>query len=121
MLEEELKALIKAQYGKLPAFCEEAGIKYQTFMSILDRGITNASIANVMKICRALGISADGLADGKIVPVSERAFTDIRTVRNALDVSLDNAAIDGELISEAERQTILDAFEIAVELIRKRR
>ena len=121
MIEEELRSLIRARYGKIPTFCETAGIKYQTFMAILDRGVNNASISNVMKICRTLGISADALADGKIVPVAEPSYVDISTVRNALDTQLDNAAIDGTLVSEEERKTVLDAFDIVIELLRRRR
>ena len=121
MIEDDLKAYIKAQYKSLPMFSEAAGIKYSTLAAIFDRGLNNASVQNIMKICRALGISADGLADGRIVSVSERKFMDITTVRNTLNSQLDNAAIDGKQVTEIERQTIIDAFDIAVELLRKRR
>ena len=121
MIENEVKAYIKARYKSIPAFAEEAGIKYQTLMGMFDRGLDNASIGNVMKLCRTLGISADALSLGKIVPIEERQYQDINTMINQFAVMLDNAAIDGKRISEQERQTIQDALAVTVEILRKRR
>lgn len=67
-VEDELKQYIKCEYTSLLAFSKHVGIPYSTLDSIFKRGLQNAGIGNVIKICRCLGISADALADGEIVP-----------------------------------------------------
>ena len=67
-VEEKLKDYILSRYNSLREFSIRAEIPHSTFISILQRGIQNASVGNVIKICRQLNISADELAEGKIVP-----------------------------------------------------
>lgn len=67
-IESRLKHLILAQYKSLMAFANATGVPYTTIDSMLKRGVMNAGVGKVIKICRGLGISADGLADGKIIP-----------------------------------------------------
>ena len=67
-LEEQLKNLILSRYKNLSVFAKAADIPYTTVDSMLKRGILKASIGKVIQVCRCLGISADGLADGEIVP-----------------------------------------------------
>ena len=67
-IEDELKCLILERYKSLREFALEAEVPYTTVDSMLKRGIMNASIGKVIKICRHLGISVDGLAEGEIVP-----------------------------------------------------
>ena len=121
MIEDDLKSYIKGRSKSMPVFAEATGIPYQTLNAIVNRGLENANISNVLKICRTLGISVDGLTEGRIVPVSEVNYMDISTIRNGLDADLDVTAIDGKQLCEQERQTILDAFDIAVGIIRRRR
>lgn len=65
-VEQELKNLILQKYRSVRAFSEQTGIPYSTIDSIFKRGIANSSVSNIIKICRALGIDADALGDGKI-------------------------------------------------------
>ncbi|HHY42538.1 MAG TPA: helix-turn-helix transcriptional regulator [Thermoanaerobacterales bacterium] len=60
---EIVKKLIKETGLSLKAFAEKANIPYTTLYSILERGVGNASVDNVIKICRALNISVDELQD----------------------------------------------------------
>ena len=69
--EEKLKNLILSRYRSLAEFAERCGIKYQTMVSIFSRGVSNANVTNIIKICQTLGISTDDLADGKIIFTSE--------------------------------------------------
>ena len=55
-IEENLKKLILKKYRSLKAFAENANIPYTTLYSILERGIENASIHNIIKIFDTLGI-----------------------------------------------------------------
>lgn len=60
---EIIKNLIKDTGLSLKAFSEKADIPYTTLYSILDRGIGNASVDNVIKICKTLGITVEELEE----------------------------------------------------------
>ena len=51
-------------------FSIKAGVPYTTLLSILDRGVGKASVDNVLKICRTLGITTEQLA----VMAGERVY-----------------------------------------------
>ena len=50
----------------MKAFSEKIELPNSTIDSIFRRGVNNASITNIIKICKALEISADALADGRL-------------------------------------------------------
>lgn len=66
-IEEDLKDLIINKYGSINQFAKNIGMPYSTIGNILRRGVSNSSIFNIFKICKALNISTDGLALGKLV------------------------------------------------------
>lgn len=68
-IEERIKALILSKYKSIRDFVNnsEIGIPYTTVDGMLKRGIYNASISNVLKLCHVLEISSDELAKGNIV------------------------------------------------------
>ena len=69
-MEEELKKVILEKYGSIRNFSDKIGLPNSTVVSILDRGIGNSNITNVMKMCKALNISADKLIDeNKIISI----------------------------------------------------
>lgn len=59
--EDVLRHLISETGLSMKAFAEKAGIPYTTLYSILERGVGKASIDNVIKICKALGITVEDL------------------------------------------------------------
>lgn len=65
-VEEELKELIISRYKSLRQFSIEIDLPYTTLSGMLERGIRNAGIQKVIKICQALAIDTDALADGRI-------------------------------------------------------
>ena len=65
-VEQELKEYILGKFKSVRAFSESTGIPYSTIDSILKRGIGGSSVSNVIRICKALGIDADALGDGKL-------------------------------------------------------
>lgn len=67
--EEILKEYILTKYKSVREFTMESGIPYSTMATILKRGIQNSGVTNIIRICKALDISADELAKGNIVPV----------------------------------------------------
>lgn len=58
---EIIKNLIKEQSPSVKAFAEKIGMPYTTLRSMLERGIGNASIDNVLKVCKGLRITTDQL------------------------------------------------------------
>lgn len=65
-VEEDLKALILASYKSIREFSIALKMPYSTLDSIFKRGVENASIGNIIKICSALNLSVDELAAGKL-------------------------------------------------------
>ena len=59
MLEEKIKELIIEKYGSIRQFALKIDVPYTTIDSILKRGIDNSNVSNVIKMCKALGISVD--------------------------------------------------------------
>lgn len=60
---EILKRLISETGLSMRAFADKAGIPNTTLRSMLDRGIGNASVDNVIKVCKALGIKVEQLEE----------------------------------------------------------
>lgn len=58
---EMIKEMILDTKMSMKSFADKAELPYTTLRSILDRGIENASINNIIKICNALSISIDKL------------------------------------------------------------
>jgi Predicted transcriptional regulator with an HTH domain len=56
---EYLKKKIEETGMSMKAFAEKAGIPYTTLYSILERGVGKASVDNVIKICKTLGITVE--------------------------------------------------------------
>lgn len=48
---------------------------WTTLDSILKRGVANSNITNVLKITRELGLDAEKLVDGSIVPIETEHLT----------------------------------------------
>ena len=58
--EDYLKTLIQTQYPSIRSFSEHINMPYSTLTSIL-KNVGGASVDNVIKICKCLGISTDQL------------------------------------------------------------
>lgn len=67
-IEEQLKKRAITKYKTMTAFSEAIGLHPSTVATIFKSGIMGASVRNVIKICRCLGVSVDGLEDGKLIP-----------------------------------------------------
>ncbi len=61
--EKDLKRLMELKSGSIKAFSEEIGLAYTTVRSILERGIFNAKVENVIKICKGLNIKPEEIMD----------------------------------------------------------
>ena len=102
---------------------------YTTIDGMLKRGINNASVTNVIKLCNVLHISTDELAKGKIVPTGSviQKRTHIKEIEKIIKFSKMNLqeyndlTIDGETVTEDEMMILLDVFEMGIDLIKKKR
>lgn len=56
-----IEHLIEQNWPNKKAFAEAINIPYTTLHSMLQRGIGNASVNNVIKVCNGLGITTDEL------------------------------------------------------------
>jgi hypothetical protein len=74
-LESEIKQIIINRYGTLAEFSRHSKIAYTTIDSMLKRGIKNANVLNVIKLCDALNISVDKIRNGLIEPAEVENIT----------------------------------------------
>lgn len=64
--EEKLKNYILSKHRSIREFTQSIGMPYSTMTTILKKGVNNANVLTIIKICQALNISTDDLADGFI-------------------------------------------------------
>lgn len=107
-LEQKLKNLIIEKYGSLKKFSEISDIPWSTLDSVLKRGVNNANVSNIIKICKNLDISADKLSNGLIVYNSElkESFPpDIRAAaRGMMDLSDDDKSLAIKMIQSLSKK-----------------
>lgn len=130
-IEDKLKIMILERYGSVREFTIKIGMSYSTFDSILRRGIQNSTVSNVIKICEALRISADALANGEIVPVSLSDYAQgqdkqshdvseiLKTTREQL-LNYDGLMFNGKPADAESINSILEAMEIGMEIARRK-
>ena len=70
-VEEQLRDLMIKKSGSVNKFSQEIGVPQSTIFSIFQRGVGKANINSIMAICKALNISTDELAEGRITPLVE--------------------------------------------------
>ena len=125
-VEERLKELIIKQYGTMKDFTDHIGVPNSTFANILRRGVRNANVLTIIKICQALGISTDALAEGKIIPIErpEAAPTKIEDIFADVKQQLMNAdhlTICDEQATEADIQFFVNTLDVALQINRKQK
>lgn len=123
-VEERLKNLIIKQYGTMKDFTDHIGIPNSTFANIMRRGVKNANVVTIIKICQALGISTDALAEGMIVPLERQVSTPtkiediIEEVKQHL-LNADNLTLNDAPVNEYEIITLINQIDAAVEVTKK--
>lgn len=126
-VERKLKEMICEKYGSVIEFSRKIDIANSTLNSILNRGLHKASISNIIKICTELNISADELANDRIVPNENRSveFNDANVEKIVefvkLNISTYDLKLDNESMTNAEKQCFVDSLELTVEFIRRSR
>lgn len=123
--EENLKELIISRYGTMREFATQINMSQSTLATILTRGVHNASIGNILKICKALRISADELANDNIVSTDTEfkrfvspEITEMLSYMRSERVPM---TIRGRPLTDAEWNLLLDGLEIIIGIIERRR
>ena len=128
--EEMLKELILNRYNSIREFAISIDMPNSTIDSIFRRGVGNSSVINIIKICKALNISADALADGEIVPSKPRVTSnavntyDVNEILNETkDILIHSGKItlDGSPITKSGIESIIDAIDVGVEIAKKKK
>jgi len=123
-IEDKLKNLILSRYRSIREFTQVIDMPYSTFDGILKRGIDNSSVVNVIKVCQALEISADALADGQIRPTCHlrESQIDASDVAHIIDqvkskiLTYDNLTLQGKPIDPIIRNTLANSLDIVIEV-----
>ena len=124
--EEKLKDYILKRYNSLREFTIAVDMSYSTVDSILKRGVDTASVANIIKICKALGISVDELANGNITPISiskdpKIEITEILSdVKNQL-IASDGLTFEGDPANRESINAIVQAMIVGEEMAKKQK
>ncbi|WP_416729243.1 helix-turn-helix domain-containing protein [Fictibacillus sp. JL2B1089] len=128
---EILEGLISDTGLSKKAFAEKIGLPPTTLRSILDRGIGNASVDNVIKICRGLGITTDQLqtmANGEqfepqLTAKDEKDIQkELQKMIEGLESNSGYAAFDGqsfEDLDEEDRDLLKNSLEQSLRLAKK--
>lgn len=124
-IEEQLRELINERYGTLVDFSRSIGLSNSTVNSILNRGVHNSSVNNIIRICAALQISADGLACDKIVPAPSAAILPKRDIGELitftkLQISPETITVNGKPLSQELATELKDLLDISEALIRRK-
>lgn len=118
--------MILDRHGSMIAFSKKIDMANSTLATILDRGVNKASISNVIKICNALDISADGLAHGQIVPRAKRKQKSVMHIEEIIEdtqkmiLENENICIDGKTMTSEEREDMADAIGLCFDIVRVR-
>ena len=128
--EDKLKELILKRYHSVREFTITHNIPYTTIHSIFRRGVGNSSVSNIVKICKALGISADALADGKIEPVaSKRLYFEMK--EDPIDIAdifsnakarlshYEDLTFNGEPVTVETAEAIAQGIDVSLELAKR--
>lgn len=127
--EDKLKELILSKYGSMVNFSTQIGMANSTLATIMKNGIHKANVTNIIKICKALGISADELAKDNIVPIDEdtKSFAKMSEMNEIMKYLNNNVSksgfltIDGKPMSVDEYVVFLDGMELTIEMIKRKR
>jgi transcriptional regulator with XRE-family HTH domain len=133
---ELLEHLIEKTGMSKKAFAEKIGIPPTTLRSMLERGIGNASVDNVIKVCKGLGITVDDLErmvsnqeSNKEDDLPELTKKDERNIQIELEKIINNlnsqnsyAAFDGQDLDEMtqeDKELLLKSLENSLVLAKR--
>ena len=103
-IEEQLKELIIKKSGSVNKFSLDNGLSTSTVATVFTRGISKTNINTIIKICKALNISADELSNGRITYLSDVTYPLIEFDKLSPDNQTRLLAYYQALIDSQEKQ-----------------
>lgn len=102
-IEDEIKKMIESKYGNVKNFSIQNDLPYTTVRSILERGVLNAKVENVIKMADGLGVKAEDLFDGE----SKNSIT---TIYNQLEKPRQTKVYNfaEEQLEEQQKEKVLE-------------
>lgn len=94
MTEQQLRELIELKYGSVRQMALKIDMPASTINSILNRGILKSNVDNIFKICSALDIRPESLAEGMDFHKQNEDSSDIVVIYNQLDEVRQEKVID---------------------------
>lgn len=122
--EEKLKNYILSHYKSVHEFTQSIDMPYGTMSSIFKRGISNSSVTNIIKICSALEISTDELANGKIVPIIKTTSTKVEDIIEKIKheiTSCEDLTLADQPVDESTKHDLLVSLDMVIELEKRRK
>ena len=131
-IEKQLKELILKRFHSIRDFTNAIGLPYTTLDSMFRRGIGNSSVTNVIKVCNALDISVDALANGEIAPKQRKTVVNNKTIFGNTEVTdlvedmkevlttTGGLTVDGKPMTVGSIDSLIDAMDIGVEMAKKK-
>ena len=125
-IEDKLKSYILARYKSVREFSIEADIPQSTIASIFSRGLDGAKISSVIKLCKALNLSVDALADGKLVEkihVVEDKPVEVKRIIEDTKLKLKSNShlmIDGKEVDQDSIDSMIEALDIGYEMTKRK-
>lgn len=132
---EVIERLIDETGLSKKAFAESIGLPPTTLRSMLSRGVGNASVDNVIKVCKGLGITTEDLetlANGENISKDKEAeltTKDERDIQRELERMIEGlesnssyAAFDGgslEDMDEEDRELLVASLENSLRLAKR--
>ena len=121
--EDYLKTLIQTQYPSIRSFSEHINMPYSTLTSIL-KNVGGASVDNVIKICKGLGISTDQLEkleeQNQLSQKDEKEINEkIESILSDMDSTTGLAAYGCTIDSEDDIELIKNSLEQALKLAKR--
>lgn len=94
MTEQQLRELIELKYGSVRQMALKIDMPASTINSILNRGILKSNVDNIFKICSALDIRPESLAEGIDFHKQDENSSDIVAIYNQLDEDRQEKVVD---------------------------
>lgn len=120
-IEQQIKDLIIERSKTVKDFAKEIGMPYGTLDGVLRRGILASGADNVFRLCKALNLSIDSLADGIVEETNtERKPKDISQIEEDY-LRKCFPTLDGQPITENELKELQEEIRRAASSIQKER
>lgn len=137
---EFLDRMIKEKGFSVMSLSKESGVAYTTIRSMIERDLKNASIDNVIKVCKTLGIKADDLSkedyseedinvSSKENKLPELTTKDEKDIQKELQRMIDGlesnsgyAAFDGQTMEdmdEEDKELLISSLENSLRLAKR--